>query len=388
MSTLTPYSSPQSPPTAKVPSQYGWLPEQGLPVYPSLAVALGVEEALLVTVLHQAIAYAHSQFQQGYQWHTLSEAQLLALAPFWQARDIQRLSTNLREANVILIASAPFTQSQLLKFAFKPANLPTITAPEPVNTPAQVTLPNGNSPNIIAPHWQPQRDTLAQLAQHAIPDTFALAQVGEFITYWRERNETSRSWEAKFFNHVIHKWREFQSKQHNRPQVTLMHKDWRPSDDAMDVLTRHAGINRSFVEDAVAEFVLYWREQGSSCDNWNRRFRDHVNRQWARYTSTLEHDTTPKRINDGWQPSRDVYDVLRLANIDLQFATHLVPEFVIYWRDSNQAHSSWNTRFLQYVKRRWAQHAADRSAQGSPTHQRLTKDIPFEELATDRSWAD
>jgi hypothetical protein len=80
--------------------------------------------------------------------------------------------------------------------------------------------------------------------------------------------------------------------------------------------------------------------------------------------------------------------VLRLANIDLQFATHLVPEFVIYWRDSNQAHSSWNTRFLQYVKRRWAQYAADRGAQGSPTQQRLTKDIPFEELATDRSWAD
>lgn len=363
------------------------LPEIPLTLSPSLAAKLGVEEALMVTVLQQLSLRLASQNQQGFTWFTATQAQIFAVAPFWADKDVQRLCTNLREANIVVIASAPFSQSQMLKFAFK-ANSDNHAQPTTNNLqPATAAAPaptHAVSPNIIAPHWQPERDTLNQLAQHNIPDTFALNQVGEFITYWRERNEPARSWESKFFNHVIHKWRDFQSQKNQRPQVTLMHPDWRPSEDAMDVLTRHAGIRREFIEDAVPEFVLYWREQGSSCDNWNRRFRDHVNRQWARYSSTLEHDTTPKRIPEGWQPSRDVYDVLRLANIELQFAHQLIPEFVIYWRDSNQAHSSWNTRFLQYVKRRWAQ----RSAEATAINHSSTRDMSLEALVTDRSWAD
>ncbi|HEY7773804.1 MAG TPA: DnaT-like ssDNA-binding domain-containing protein [Marinagarivorans sp.] len=371
-------NAPQSPPPLARKPIVNALPEIPLTISPSLAVQLGVEEALLVTVLRQLMTTLSGHEQQGFRWYTITEVQLAAAAPFWSARDIQRLCTNLREANVIVIASAPFSQSQLLKFAFKTAQQ------GPVGASVASAPPQSTSPNIIAPHWQPERDTLSQLAQHNIPDTFALNQVGEFITYWRERNEPARSWESKFFNHVIHKWRDFQTQAKQRPKVSLMHKDWRPSEDAMDVLTRHANIRREFIEDAVPEFVLYWREQGSSCDNWNRRFRDHVNRQWARYSSTLEHDTTPRRIPEGWQPSRDVYDVLRLANIDLQFAQTLIPEFVIYWRDSNQAHSSWNTRFLQYVKRRWAQ----RSAEAAAPNQSSTRDMSLEALVTDRSWAD
>lgn len=361
------------------------LPEIPLTLSPSLAVELGVEEALMVTVLQQLSLRLAGHDQQGFTWFTVTQAQLLTAAPFWVAKDVQRLCTNLREANLIVIASAPFSQSQILKFAFKLSNNTSPTQGHGLpQAPATTAQPQAISPNIIAPHWQPERDTLNQLAQHNIPDTFALNQVGEFITYWRERNEPARSWESKFFNHIIHKWRDFQSQKHQRPQATLMHQDWRPSEDAMDVLTRHASIRREFIEDAVPEFVLYWREQGGSCDNWNRRFRDHVNRQWARYSSTLEHDTTPKRIPGGWQPSRDVYDVLRLANIDLQFAHQLIPEFVIYWRDSNQAHSSWNTRFLQYVKRRWAQNSAEATA----INQSSTRDMSLEALVTDRSWAD
>lgn len=385
----------------------GWLPEAPVLFYPSLAMEYGVEEALMISLLQQLLPFLQGQEQapqgagqQSFTWYTLSEAQILAIAPFWRAHDIQRISTNLREAGVILIASAPFTQSHHLKLAFKAPRqaqqLQTHTPPSQNDYPGLATHHNslsnsvppnntthGASPNIIAPHWQPTRETLAQLGQHNIPDTFALNQVAEFVIYWRDRKEPARSWEAKFYNQIIHKWREHQSKKNQRPQTTLISKDWRPSEDAMDVLSLHAAIPRAFIEDAVPEFVLYWREQNSSCDNWNRRFRDHVNRQWARFSSTMQHDTTPKRIADGWQPSRDVYDVLRLANIDLQFAQNIIPEFVIYWRDSNQTHTSWNTRFLQYVKRCWAQ----RSTNPQVANQSSTRDLSLEALVTDRSWA-
>lgn len=370
-----------------MPNDAGWLPEQPFLLYPSLAIEVGVEEALLISVLTTTLAFAQPQQHQGYIWYTLSEAQLAAAAPFWQARDIQRLCTNLRESGVLLISSAPYTQSQLLKFAFKPPLRSTPQNQPPAlgsNTVYHTQAPQSAAPNFIAPHWQPERDTLVQLAQLAIPERFALDQVAEFITYWRDRKETALSWEAKFFHQVIKQWREFQSQENSRSQNTLMGKDWRPSEDAMDVLTRHAGINQSFIEDSIPEFVLFWREQGSSCDNWNRRFRDHVNRQWAKFTSTMQHDPTPKLIGDNWKPSRDVFDVLRLANIDLQFAQLLIPEFVIYWRDSNQVHSSWNTKFLQYVKRRWAQRGND----VAPSQGSSTRDISLEALVTDRSWAD
>ena len=413
-------------------SSEGWLPEQPLLLYPSVACHLGVEEALLLQVLMQYRLHSVTQHQNGYDWITLTHQQLSIAAPFWQARDIQRLATNLREANVLLLASAPYLQSQVLKFALKPApdhaKSKAITA-HPTATPhtvsSQSTMAEASAAhlgqqqlvqqqliqqqlaqqqveqqtgqqqalinpahqqtsrmNMIAPHWQPERNTLNQLAQHNIPESFALSQVGEFITYWRERNEAAHSWNAKFHAHIIHKWREHQAQQNQRPQATFMQKDWRPSEDALEVLSIHAGINQGFIEDAIPEFVLYWREQGASSDNWNRRFRDHVNRQWARYNAALEHDTTPRRIAAGWQPSRDVYDVLKLANIDLQFAQQIVPEFVIYWRDSNQVHSSWNTRFLQYVKRRWAQRGI-----ANPQNS-TTRDLSLEALVTDRSWAD
>ncbi|HMU65757.1 MAG TPA: DnaT-like ssDNA-binding domain-containing protein, partial [Cellvibrionaceae bacterium] len=126
---------------------------------------------------------------------------------------------------------------------------------------------------------------------------------------------------------------------------------------------------------------LYWREQKAESDNWNRKFRDHVQRQWLSYQSALEHDTVPRRIPSNWQPSEDVYDVLRLANIDVTYAQELLPEFVIYWRDSNQVYHSWNTRFLQYVKKRWA------SAEKLETAQRSTREISLVDELTDRSWA-
>lgn len=366
-------------PAARQPD---WLPSPTLTVPTDVAMIAGVESALLYSVLGQMAIARTPQEQHGFHWYTVTEAELKQFAPFWQARDIQRLGTQLRELNLVVIASAPFEHAKILKYALKPLAVPAplqqqLTTPQAANGTG-----SGAGQKVIAPHWQPDRDTLMQLAQHTIPENFALEQVGEFITYWRERNEPARSWEAKFFNHVLHKWRDYQTKQSNKPQTTLMHKGWRPSEDAVDVLTRHAQINRDFVEDAIAEFVLYWREQGAACDNWNRRFRDHVTRQWAKYNAALEHDPTPRRLPDGWQPSRDVYDVLRLANIDLQFATELVPEFAIYWRDSNQVHSSWNTRFLQYVKRRWAQRSQEANQQSA------TRDLSLESLVTDRSWAD
>lgn len=328
----------------------------------------------MLTALTALARTLQAQSSNGYQWFSLNHEQIQNSMPFWQPADIQRIATNLREQGLLLMASAPYTSSRQLKFAFneRTSAPPRMARPE--------IPPTSPTKNLINPGWQPDRETLARIAQHNIPSTFAGEQVPEFVNYWRERGEAAHSWGSKFMRHVIHKWRTYQAQQHARNQAQPMYREWRPSEDALEVLTTHAGISPQFVEDAIAEFVLYWREQNATSDNWNKKFRDHVQRQWLRYCSALEHDTVPRRISDNWTPSHDVYEVLRLANIDVAFAQALLPEFVIYWRDSNQVHSSWNTRFLQYVKQRWAKRSA------GPEH-KSTRELTIAEQLNDRSWA-
>lgn len=332
----------------------------------------------MLSILASSVRQQQSRPSNGYQWYVLDESTLQSQAPFWHAADVQRICTHLRDQGLILVSSAPFTSTKFLKFAFNQP-LQANKAGEALAPSVAKQQPAGK--NYISPSWQPDRETLGRLAQHNIPDSFCHELVPEFVHYWRESGETAASWGAKFIRHVMHRWRDHEAQQYALQKENTMPRNWRPSQDAMDVLTRHAGISPSFIEDAIPEFELYWREQGTTSDNWNKKFRDHVHRQWTRYKSALEHETVPRRIPENWRPSQDVYEVLRLANIDIPFAQTLIPEFVIYWRDSNQVHQSWNTRFLQYVKFRWARR------DHADTQTKSTRELSLEEQLTDRSWA-
>lgn len=347
--------------------------------------------------------YVQGVNSQGHHWYELYGEQLESALPFWQTHDIQRVSQALRAKGILLLQSAPYAESRQLIFAYNDEQgsqtLPQTgyphTAPHAEQTlPGNYTL--GASP--ISPSWQPDSETLARIAQHNIPDHFIRAQIPEFVTFWRESGESHRSWGSKFLQRVQRNWAKHRSQQawedQQRDTDTVMHSDWQPSHDAMDIMTRQAGINRSFIEDAIPEFILYWSERGEKSRTWNTKFIQHVRRQWARFSAAAEHDTEPRPIPENWQPGADVYDILRLANIDPAFAQQLLPEFIVFWRDSNRVYSSWNTKFLQHVKYHWAQRHALNTQQGlaHEGHPRAsqsgrTKDRSISEQLNDRSWA-
>jgi hypothetical protein len=372
------------------------IPEKPLLVSPSLAATIGLEEACMLSLISEVATYR----QTAGGWLELDEALLSKLMPFWTDYDIQRISKNLKDKGIILLGSAPYTSSRRLQVAFNEGETST-PAPAPVAPPIA-------SANLIAPNWQPDQELLRRVAEHNIPESFIRQQIPEFITYWRERGEISHSWGAKFLKHVLHQWREYQTglarQQRDegndflrRDLEVAMHSHWRPSRDALEVLVKHATISLAFVDDAIPEFVLYWQERGEVSRTWNSKFIQHVKRQWVRYNSALEHDSEPRRIPENWQPGADVFDVLRLANINLEFAKRQVPEFLLFWRESNQVYSSWNTKFLQHVKYHWAkQHALttvnsqqvnSHAGQQQPTSTRSTRDRSLVEDLTDRSWA-
>ncbi len=359
----------------------------------------------MLSLLSDMAAYRPLIARDGQSWLEVDEALALRAMPFWSPQDIQRISKNLRDQGVILLASAPFTECHRLTVAFNDGQS---AARKPVENLAPLPIINmGGGANLIAPNWQPDQELMRQVAQHNIPEDFIRQQVPEFITYWRERGETSHSWGAKFLKDVLHKWRNHQTQMArqarenneeflNREKDIAMHMSWRPSKDALEVLVKHAGISYAFVEDAIPEFVLYWQERGEVGRTWNSKFIQHVKRQWVRYSSALEHDTEPKRIPENWQPSSEVFDVLRLAEIKMDFAQKQVAEFVLFWRESNQLYASWNTKFLQHVKYHWAkQHALAPIAQQGTHHagqqpanlSTRTRDHRLAEQINDRSWA-
>lgn len=359
----------------------------------------------MLSLVNEAAHYLPGRLWQGHQWFTLDNLLITRLMPFWNAYDIERISRNLRDKGIILLRSAPFTSSGELQLAFNEA--PTQTS--------QVTVPVTPviaSAGRIAPNWQPDQELLRRIAELNIPESFAMQQLPEFVTYWREKGEISHAWGSRFLKDVVYKWRQHQSAQAreqremreyqeatflSRDQEIPMHNQWRPSRDALEVLVKHAAISLAFVEDAIPEFVLFWKERGEVSKTWNSKFIQHVKRQWQRYTSALEHDTEPRRLPENWTPGAEVFDVLRLANIDLEFARRQLPEFVLYWRESNQVYASWNTKFLQHVKYHWAkQHALAtlntqqvdiHAGNQSPSPTSSTRDRSLLDDLTDRSWA-
>jgi DnaT DNA-binding domain len=423
--------------TGTTMSDFSLLPERQLLFSPLLAATIGLEEAILLQHLQGVLEQRSSEVQGGYAWFTVERALLLRSLPFWTLEDLHRISRNLVDKGVLLIATPPLLTAAQLTFAINepvsqartaqpvapsvtPMIAPTVTSLAAQNTDNStgnsadhsatqsrtdatnrvkmpLVIPTKRGAGLLPAHWQPSEDLLQWFTlHHNIPRQFALGQLEDFIFYWRERGETSHAWENKFRQHVISVWRREQQDKAEAfqvPQSTTLDNTWRPSADAMDIMLR-ADIAPDFIEESLPEFILYWRERGANPKELNSKFIQHIRIQWAKFTSSLTHSTEPKRITEQWQPAEDVYDILRLSHIDTEFARSLLPEFIVYWRDSNQALSSWNSKFLQHAKYHWAkrhqiEHAGHSHAGQSGTSKTgRTRDRSLQQDLTDTSWAD
>lgn len=372
---------------------------------PTLAATIGLEEAIALTWLNDV-----AQAVGGIQWH-INNDQIREVFPFWDDQKIRLVMRNLHEKGLLRLISPLFPDSPQLTFCFpdKPHEQAKSTpAPElgraasTYQQPAQQSTgfqpSNFQQPNFQQPgfqqsapqqaskqpmqqQWQPSRDGLNRLQQHGIPDSYSLSKLDEFILQARENGNNRNDWNTQFFRFIKKHWVYTQTDAHKKQQrmaekasFSTSHtqapdrqerfqarreeagpitQQWQPSLDAQQILQR-AGIKPQFIQDAIPEFVLYWQERGDAHKTWNTKFIQHVRQQWARYSSSLEHSLLPARISDDWLPDNDCYDILAMAHIDVNYAKSLIGEFVLYWRDSNQALTSWNSKFLQYVKQQWA----------------------------------
>jgi hypothetical protein len=369
------------------------LPERPLIISPTLAATIGLEESVLLHVLSEQVSSRKTHSKDELDWVELSDDDLLAALPFWMLVDIRRIQASLQ--NLGLIVVDPDTGNP--ESYFYAINQKTESAVK-TGVDSKPELPGrsvaaGNASYLPA-DWQPDANWLGLCRQHGMSKDFVLSLVPEFVSYWREQGKSRKSWGNTFFRWAKKAWVEEQGRRGLRELETAMSAQWMPNLDATEILV-NSGISASFVEDAVPEFVLYWRERGAQNGTWNTKFIQHVRLQWAKFNASFGCDNTPRLIPADWQPSADCYDILHLAEIDEEYARGKIPEFVLYWKDSQQVKASWNTVFLQFIKQDWAralkqlqateiENAEDQLISGS-SQQRI-KDR-FQRIA-DRSWAE
>lgn len=437
------------------------IPERPLLVFPSLAATIGLEEAVLLSLLDELSSHKAGQEGRGYIWHTFEKDELQKYIAFWDDLDIQRVSQRLRDLGIILLLSAPYGQSLQLKFAFNQQAIDNVKAPVRSTPPAPRSPPQEQAPfarnpsaTLLPLNWRPDKDTLTMLSQLNIPEHFIREQLPEFIHYWRERGESHRTWGTKFVQHLKRQWTHHVAKTSNATTIpdhwkpssdlqqqivregipavfvqkslhrfSLYHKNsgaqntnwdmpffswlkedwekqdtpfldkkksgpiaptWRPDQHTLTYLTGH-GIEISFIEECIPEFVHKWIEKQAIYSEWGNLFAEHITQQWQFVQNGVSRNPHPQIISAQWQPSGDCLEILSVhSGIHQDFIQQQVAEFILYWRNRAQPMHSWDNIFLRHVKHQWKQHYERQQAHPGTGR---TKDRTVAEQLNDRSWA-
>ena len=206
--------------------------------------------------------------------------------------------------------------------------------------------------SFMEKNWEPDAALIDQASEYGISKSFVLSQLDDFIHLHREKSDTSYSWGVKFLRFVIKKWRSQEISDIKQLKRKPIDQSWQPDEEAIEILTK-AGINKEFIKNEIPEFILYWSEKGDVSDTWNSKFIGQVRRQWAKTQHLIDNSELPEPISSDWKPNQDFYEVLALTEIDKTFADSVLNEFILYWKETGQAHNSWNSKFFQHVKYQW-----------------------------------
>ena len=286
--------------------------------YKEIANTIGLEEAVLLEHLKQEESL-HGQ---------VSMQQICSEISFWSNEKIFEVLTQLIKTGLInetIVDGVPH-------FSSKKHN-------------RKILISNRDN-------WVPDKDVIDQINEYGIPEDFANLQIDDFKKLNQERNEKDINWGVKFLRFVIKKWRHKEVEDNKKMKTKPIDKNWVPDMDAKEILI-NSGINEDFIDNEVAEFVLYWTERKEESDIWNSKFIAHIRRQWGRFKDIKENDNSPSVMTSDWNPNSDFFDILEMTDIPKEFAENAKLEFIMYWKESGQSLNSWNSKFLQHVKFQW-----------------------------------
>ena len=159
---------------------------------------------------------------------------------------------------------------------------------------------------------------------------------------------------------------------------------WIPSKETIEVLEL-GGISINFAKSKLKEFKIYWTERNQARDNWNILFLDYIRREWA--TENSSNKGMPYCMHKNWVPNEDVFAVLNLSQITKESALNYLKEFIIYWEENGTALKSWNSKFIEHVKRKELTSTNKNDKENIRNNEPGKFSKGFTERKRDQSWA-
>jgi hypothetical protein len=281
------------------------IPEKPITISPTLAATIGLEETVLLQLLQECRSHGTPEQNQGFEWFTVASEKLLSLAPFWREDDILRLSAGLHEKGLLLIGGAPFSSQRDFRFAFNDGVATSIRQ---------------------SPQTSSQTNSQTNSQQHS-----------------NQRQQPA-------YNHSA----TTATPSNGIPtSAKTMGNSWQPSQDAMRQLSQ-LGVTQLFAQQQIPQFVTYWRERNVPRHSWESKFIKEVWRQWQQAEASSHRRRQEVALTNEWRPSRDALQILiGQGGINSNFVEDSIPEFILYWRDRGDLSSTWDSKFIQHIRRQW-----------------------------------
>jgi hypothetical protein len=216
-------------------------------------------------------------------------------------------------------------------------------------------------------NFYPSEDLVKQACNLGIKEDFLGDQLPSFNLFWKGKDLKPHLKESKFLQYALKNWREKEKVEYQESKKVLIDNNWQPSEDAKSIL-KGLEMGDSFIESLLPEFILFWKEKRIKSNSWNSTFLNHAKKQWARKNFKLDSNKENHPISKDWLPSEDCIKVLEVTNIPVDFIESKIPEFRLYWIDAGEISSSWNNKFINFVKNSWEKD----SKKGSNILERLT----------------
>ena len=175
-----------------------------------------------------------------------------------------------------------------------------------------------------------------------------------------------------------------QSAPANNLQKIKMTSLWNPSREAIEIL-QMSQIKEEFYLRKLQEFKLYWIERGQDRNNWNTSFIEYIRREWAKEKSSNK--GLPFTLDTNWMPSEDAFDILELSEISKESASKYLREFILYWKENGSAFSTWNSKFIEHVKRKELTSTNKNDKENIRNNEPGKFSKGFTERKRDQSWA-
>ena len=136
----------------------------------------------------------------------------------------------------------------------------------------------------------------------------------------------------------------------SKPDVTM---NFYPSEDLVKQAC-NLGIEEDFLGDQLPSFNLFWKGKDLKPHLKESKFLQYALKNW-REKEKIEYQESKKvLIDSNWRPSEDAISILKSLDINDSFIESLLPEFILFWKEKRVKSNSWNSTFLNHVKKQWA----------------------------------